>query len=256
MTADWELNPLDEGGLRAAIIEGCRRRGIFAMDAGSLAVSALLLDSPRREAWCAHEEEFQRWVDLAVQIGAQQQRSDTREDDDEADLDSSGERASQSQQQAPEVISNASGESADSRGAGGDTAPRRDSELVCRSRCRRASGAPIVSRRRSPHGRLSRQSSRDGGRDLAVRARRSARPDDGRDGRVRRDDVPDRRNARHRRERQAALPRSHKEPRSRRADLERTAALASTNALGWKVDGVADNPFGVDYRGMHEGRAR
>ena len=56
VTADWELNPLDEFGLRAAIIEACRRRGIFAIDAGSLSVSALLLDSAPSGDWDAHGE--------------------------------------------------------------------------------------------------------------------------------------------------------------------------------------------------------
>ena len=36
VTADWELNPLDEFGLRAAIIEACRRRGIFGSKPGRL----------------------------------------------------------------------------------------------------------------------------------------------------------------------------------------------------------------------------
>ena len=64
VTADWELNPLDELGLRAAIIEACRRRGIFAVDAGSLAVNALLLDVARSDDWSAHQATFQHWVDL------------------------------------------------------------------------------------------------------------------------------------------------------------------------------------------------
>ena len=68
VTADWELNPLDEVGLRAALIEACRRRGIFAMDAGSLAVSALLLPEPASDSWGEHVVAFRGWVDVAVRL--------------------------------------------------------------------------------------------------------------------------------------------------------------------------------------------
>jgi hypothetical protein len=81
VTADWELNPLDEAGLRAAVIEACRRRRIFATEAGSLEISALLLDSGPREDWSQHKETFQRWVDLAVRIGVEEQRESAPEDE-------------------------------------------------------------------------------------------------------------------------------------------------------------------------------
>ena len=80
VTADWELNPLDEVGMRAAIIEACRRRGIFAAEAGSLAVSALLLDSPPGEEWATHRPTFRAWVDLAIAMRIDEQRSITPED--------------------------------------------------------------------------------------------------------------------------------------------------------------------------------
>jgi len=81
VTADWELNPLDEAGLRAAVIEACRRRRIFATEAGSLEIGALLLDSGPREDWSRHKEAFQRWVDLAVRIGVEEQRESAPEDE-------------------------------------------------------------------------------------------------------------------------------------------------------------------------------
>jgi hypothetical protein len=80
VTADWELNPLDEVGLRASIIEACRRRGIYAVEAGSLAVSALLLDAAKKSDWGKYERVFQRWVDLAIQKDIEEQRAVTPED--------------------------------------------------------------------------------------------------------------------------------------------------------------------------------
>src|SRR5262249_15223506 len=67
----------------AAVIEACRRRGIFAADAGSLEVGALLLDTPPRKDWEAHQTEFRNWVDLAIRIGAEEQRAETPEDEGE-----------------------------------------------------------------------------------------------------------------------------------------------------------------------------
>jgi hypothetical protein len=83
VTADWELNPLDEVGLRAAIIEACRRRGIFAAEAGSLAVNALLLDVARRQEWQQHEPTFQEWVDFAIRKDIEEQRAATPDDGDD-----------------------------------------------------------------------------------------------------------------------------------------------------------------------------
>ena len=80
VTADWELNPLDEFGLRAAIVEACRQRGIFAAEAGSLEVNALLLDVTRRPEWQKHKDTFAKWVDLAVRLDIEEQRQATPED--------------------------------------------------------------------------------------------------------------------------------------------------------------------------------
>jgi hypothetical protein len=80
VTADWELNPLDELGVRAALIEACRRRGIFAAEAGSLAVNALLLDVASDSEWSKHKDAFSQWVDLGIQLDIEEQRSATPED--------------------------------------------------------------------------------------------------------------------------------------------------------------------------------
>lgn len=84
VTADWELNPLDEVGLRAAIIEACRRRGIFSAEAGSLAVNALLLDAASSSEWHRYEKEFRNWVDHAMKRDIEEQRA--LPPDDSADL--------------------------------------------------------------------------------------------------------------------------------------------------------------------------
>lgn len=81
VTADWELNPHDEVGLRAAVIEACRRRAIFATEAGSLEISALLLDSGPLKDWGRHQEAFQEWVDLAIGMGVEEQRTATPDDE-------------------------------------------------------------------------------------------------------------------------------------------------------------------------------
>jgi hypothetical protein len=44
ITADYELNPIDEYGQRAAIIENFRQRGVFPHDVRSLSEDAVLLD--------------------------------------------------------------------------------------------------------------------------------------------------------------------------------------------------------------------
>jgi hypothetical protein len=48
VTADYELNPTDESGIRAAMIESFRARGIYPDDVTSLAEDSLLLESPRQ----------------------------------------------------------------------------------------------------------------------------------------------------------------------------------------------------------------
>ena len=86
VTADWELNPLDEFGLRAAIIEACRRRGIFATEAGSLSVSALLLDRPQRRLGRSPQD-VPKLGGSRDQMGVEEQRADTPEDGEQIVLD-------------------------------------------------------------------------------------------------------------------------------------------------------------------------
>ena len=42
---------------------------------------------------------------------------------------------------------------------------------------------------------------------------------------------------------------------SRAQELEKMAATATTNALGWPVNDPLADPFAVDYHGMHEARS-
>jgi hypothetical protein len=42
---------------------------------------------------------------------------------------------------------------------------------------------------------------------------------------------------------------------SRGQDLEKMAASATTNALGWLINDPLADPFAVDYHGMHEARS-
>src|SRR5215813_11346106 len=86
VTADWEVNPLDEFGLRASVIEACRRRGIFAAEAGSLSVNALLLDVASDAVWRKHQGTFSAWVDLAIAFDIQEQRAAMPEDGDDVFL--------------------------------------------------------------------------------------------------------------------------------------------------------------------------
>lgn len=105
VTADWELNRLDETGLRAGVIEACRRRGIFAEEAGSLSVNALLLDLEARADWTGHESTFQRWIGLAVQINVEEQRDDLKDDftEEDAEKAESADLTQTSPTQSPEV---------------------------------------------------------------------------------------------------------------------------------------------------------
>jgi hypothetical protein len=106
VTADWELNPLDELGLRASVIESCRRRGIFAAEAGSLAVNALLLDEASEDEWRPYKAAFQNWVDLAIKFDLAEQREATPDDGSDVFLpDALAQAERPFAQQAPPVRS-------------------------------------------------------------------------------------------------------------------------------------------------------
>src|SRR5574338_1075939 len=48
ITADWELSPVDYNGMRSALIESFRSRGIYATGARSLAEESLIWDRPEK----------------------------------------------------------------------------------------------------------------------------------------------------------------------------------------------------------------
>jgi hypothetical protein len=252
VTADWELNPLDEVGLRAAIIEACRRRGIFAAEAGSLAVDALLLDTASSPAW--HEQkqmdEFKRWVDLAIQKDIEEQREDTPEDPDTAEPDVSPPRSFA--QQAPSVRSQSS-EPEDELPAAkqlGDAIRNWFNALT--SKERQALGFDPSARLEYPHFHSSRRVTSHGtvrfGLIVQLIQMQKLNVAGGErefpwgttlvidvSGRVR--FVI------------AAPP-----VRLRTADMEQMQKLAMLDPLGWQLTEPAADPFAVDYRGMHEAR--
>jgi hypothetical protein len=145
VTADWELNPLDEVGLRAAIIEACRRRGIFAVEAGSRAVNALLLDVASGQTWQKYEKSvFQHWVDLAISTSIQEQRAVTPEDEPFIAPPSTTTTRSLANQ-APPVRAEAYALQ-DKALTGGAAAEKRDYDLVQQVGSRRAQAPRIPSR--------------------------------------------------------------------------------------------------------------
>jgi hypothetical protein len=252
VTADWELNPLDEVGLRAAIIEACRRRGIFAVEAGSLAVNALLLDVASRETWKKYEAVFRDWVDLAIRTNIEEQRAGTTEDGgEEAFIDIASASRSLAHQ-APPVRAEAYAS---------------EDEVPAGQQLRTAimtwfSSLPADERQRlgflrdaslkTPHFHSNRRVTSDGEMrfGLVVQLLQTQRLDVGGvsrefptgltlvidvSGQVRfvigAADIP-----------------------SRKQDMEQMARSAATNAMGWAIDDTSIDPFAVDYHGMHEAR--
>ncbi len=255
VTADWELNPLDETGLRAAIIEACRCRGIFAVEASSLAVNALLLDLDAFDGWAteAHVTEFRRWVDLAVQIGLEEQR-DIDKLPEEPESAGAEVRIEMS---ASEVVSTTADAS------GGD-----DSEEVSAAKALAmrihtwfeglgaaeleqlgmSAGLKLRTAGFHPSYRIASDGTQRFGlvvqlvqlHEHLVGAVSRAFPSGATlvidvTGRVR------------------FVIRSMS-GRARDAAIEETARLAATNAMGWPVGARARDPFAVDYRGMHQWR--
>jgi hypothetical protein len=253
VTADWELNPLDEFGLRAAVIEACRQRGIFAVEAGSLAVNALLLDFASRDKWKDHEPVFSKWVNLAIQLDIEEQRAVTPEDAVE-DVPLERTAANWSLvQQAPLVRS--------------ETYETTEEDLPAASQLRgEISGwfAKLDEEKREKLGFLrtpplnrlhfhtNRRFTSDGtlrfglvvqlvqnqtvdvsgtarelptGLTLVIDVTGQMRFVIGRTGLT-----------------------------DRKPELEKTARLAITNSMGWPMEDPAADPFAVDYRGMHESR--
>ncbi|MBI2698280.1 MAG: hypothetical protein HYX31_03795 [Mycobacterium sp.] len=259
VTADWELNPLDEAGLRAAIIDACRKRGIFAVEAGSLAVNALLLDRADERRWKHHERTFRDWVDLAVKVSIEEQREETpdgREDPAHGALV----RSTSLGQVLPARI---------------DTGAEPDRELVDSGRQLRKSISDWFNKLRPserqhlgflpnqsltyPIFDLSRRVTSDGATrfGLVVQLIQTQVLEvAGKDrklpsgvtlvidvtGQVR--FVIGAANVASRRQ----------DSESRLKGLEKMARVAMTDAMGWQIDDTDGDPFAVDYQGMHEAR--
>jgi hypothetical protein len=256
VTADWEVNPLDELGLRASVSEACRRRGIFAAEAGSLAVNALLLDVASDEEWKKHEARFRKWVDLAIAFDIDEQRALTPDDGYDVYLPDAPLQSNRPfAQQAPPVRSDYS-----------DTTTQDDlpaaielandiiawfAALLPQDR-QRLGLRPDPSLQR-PHFHSNRRVTSDGTVrfGLVVQLVQIELLDIG--GTLRKFpsgltlviDVTGK----------VRFVISSTPYSSRTQDLETMAAAATTNALGWPVDDPLADPFAVDYHGMHEARS-
>ena len=250
VTADWELNPLDEVGLRAAIIEACRRRGIFASEAGSLAVNALLLDVAGNSAWQEHAEEFKRWVDLAIQKDIEEQRAETPEDGDAAEADVSAAR--NFAQQAPSVQSE-SYEGEEEL----DTAKQLRYAIMnwfgaLTPDQRRQLGFDPVATLRYPHFHSSRRVTAHGTVRFGLVVQLiqmqtlivGGAPREFPWGATLVIDVSG----------HVRFVVNAPFVGARTAEMEQMQKLAMTNPLGWTLTEAAADPFAVDYRGMHEAR--
>lgn len=256
VTADWEVNPLDELGLRASVIEACRRRGIFAAEAGSLAVNALLLDVASDEEWKKHEARFRKWADLAIAFDIDEQRALTPDDGGDVYIPDAPPQSDRPfAQQAPPVRSDFS-----------DTTTQEDlpaavdlandivawfSALQPQDR-QRLGMRPDPSLQR-PHFHANRRVTADGTVrfGLVVQLVQIELLNVG--GIVRKFpsgltlviDVTGK----------VRFVISSTPYASRAQELEKMAAAATTNALGWPVNDPLADPFAVDYHGMHEARS-
>jgi hypothetical protein len=252
VTADWELNPLDEVGLRAAIIEACRLRGIFAVEAGSLAVNALLLDVASRETWQKYEAEFRNWVDLVIRTNIEEQRAGTTEDGGEEAFIAIASTNRSLANQTPPVRAEAY--------ASEDEVPAGQllraaivtwfSNLLADERERL--GFLRDASLKTPHFHSNRRVTSDGEMrfGLVVQLLQTQRLDV---GGVSREfpigltlvmDVTGR----------VRFVIGAADVQSRKQDMEQAARSAVTNAMGWTIDDASIDPFAVDYHGMHEAR--
>jgi hypothetical protein len=252
VTADWELNPLDEVGLRAAIIDACRRRGIFAVEAGSLAVNALLLDVASRQTWQKYEAAFRDWVDLAIRTSIEEQRAGTTEDGGEEAFVAIASTSRSLGPQAPPVRAEAYAS---------------EDEVVAGQQLRTAivtwfSSLPADERERlgflrdaslkNPHFHSNRRVTSDGEMrfGLVVQFVQTQTLDVGGvsrefpTGQTLVIDVTGR----------VRFVIGAADVQSRKQDMEQMARSATTNALGWALDDLSIDPFAVDYHGMHEAR--
>jgi hypothetical protein len=251
VTADWELNPLDEVGLRAAIIHACRRRGIFAVEAGSLAVNALLLDVASRQKWQKYEAAFQDWVDLAIRTSIEEQRAVTPEDEEAFIAPPSTSRSLANQ--APPVRAEAYASQDEALPAGGRLRTKIKTwftKLTADERERL--GFLRDATLKPPHFHSNRRVTSDGEMrfGLVVQLVQTQTLDVGGvsrefpTGQTLVIDVTGR----------IRFVIGAANLQSRKQDMEQMARSATTNALGWAIDDASIDPFAVDYHGMHEAR--
>ena len=251
VTADWELNPLDEFGVRAALIEACRRRGIFAAEAGSLAVNALLLDVASDSEWSKHKDIFRQWVDLGIQRDIEEQRSATPEDVvEDPFVDTSV--VNIGLKQAPPVRSDVD-ETEDELPIAQPLSSKITAwfysladdqrEKLGFLRCRKLEATA-----------LSLEPASHLGRDAPIWAGCATRAEANRQRVRSRPRVSDWADPGHRRYRAGAFRDRTRRVYGAQAELENTARLAITSPMGWPIDDPNADPFAVDYRGMHEAR--
>jgi hypothetical protein len=251
VTADWELNPLDELGVRGALIEACRRRGIFAAEAGSLAVNALLLDVASDSEWSKHKDVFSQWVDLGIQLDIEEQRSATPEDIVEDQFIETS-AANVGLKQAPPVRADLE-ESEDELPVAQKLSGLITTWFYSLTPDQRIKlGLLAAESLKRPHFHASRRVTSDGTLrfGLVVQlvqtqiANVSGVPRQFPTGLTLVIDVTGR----------VRFVIGRAGLTERQPELENAARLALTNPLGWPVNDPNANPFAVDYRGMHEAR--
>src|SRR5262249_20575980 len=230
--------------------------GIFAAEAGSLAVNALLLDVARDEEWRKHEDEFATWVDLAIRFDIEEQRAGTPEDGGAAlvpDLKPQSDRPFVQQappvrsdffdtttqdelpaatQLATAIIAWFTALAPDERQRLGmlpDAVLQRphfhsNRRMTSHGTVRFGLVVQLVQMQRLVGGVVTRSFPR--GLTLVIDVT----------GKVR-----------------SVIASSPYE--SRAQELDKMALSATTNALGWPVDDPLADPFAVDYHGMHEARS-
>jgi hypothetical protein len=252
VTADWELNPLDEFGARAALIEACRRRGIFAVEAGSLAVNALLLDVARRNEWRAYESVFREWVDLAIDWDIEHQRAGTPEDIAEDIILDTAPMTLSPMQQAPPVQAEVDETEEELPIAG-----QLSSKITGWFRDLTDDQREILGFLRTlplqrPHFHLSRRVSSEGTLRFGLVVQLvqkqvvnvSGAPLAFPTGLTLVIDVTG----------QVRFVIGSVGLAERKPELENTARMAITSPMGWQIEDQTVDPFAVDYRGMHETR--
>lgn len=254
VTADWELNPLDEFGVRAALIEACRRRGIFAAEAGSLAVNALLLDVARRNEWRAHETVFREWVDLAIQRDIEEQRAATPDDGaDDVFVDTTYMSWSLTQQSPPVLSEASASETEEELPIAAQLSTKITAWFYGLTNDQRDKlGFLPTAGLQRPHFHSSRRVTSDGTLRFGLVVQLvqkqfvlvSGLSREFPTGLTLVIDVTG----------QVRFVIGGADLAERKPELENTARLAITGPMGWQIEDTTADPFAVDYHGMHETR--